>query len=86
VSRCYFHFEDMAKCMVRQDNNNKEVDSNKLLSSSSITLLLLINHLMLQKVDADPIRTCKNFRDDYLECLHHKKEVGNIFYSLSLMT
>ena len=42
------------------------------------------HNLILQKVEADPIRTCRNFRDDYLECLHHKKEVGNIFYSLSL--
>ena len=79
VSRCYFHFEDMAKCMVRQDNNKREVDSNKLLPRSSISLLFFINHLILQKVDADPIRTCKNFRDDYLECLHHKKEVSDIF-------
>ena len=60
----------------------KQNQAAKNASSAAESHPFVLNkshHLILQKVDADPIRTCKNFRDDYLECLHHKKEVRDIF-------
>lgn len=81
VSRCYYHFEDFARCMVRRYKIGQRLESleisNRLLKIRSI--FIEKNLKTSQKVEKEPLKSCHSLRDDYLECLHHKKEVSGIF-------
>ena len=86
VSRCFYYFEDFASCMVRSNQYHHTLETSWSFShwyTDSIYwtpfLIFLItktiNDIVIQKKSDDPLNQCLALRNDYLECLHHKKEV-----------
>ena len=67
TSRCFPFYQDFVKCMV--------------LLVAFLTDISFYLYFNCQKDGEDPIRECGLLRDDFLECLHHRKEV---FYFLIL--
>ena len=61
VGRCFYFYSDFASCMV--------------ISMFEIILYRYYS-LYSKKTSDEPVKECVELRDDYLECLHHRKEVS----------
>ena len=63
IGRCFGYLQDFTVCM-------KTSGSISNISIININVLFFCHENYLD----DPMKMCGVLRDDYLECLHHRKE------------